>query len=345
VGILSFAHVHAAGYAKLLSGMPDVEVWATDPDAPPEEDGGPRAQELAEKSGIRYFDRVDDLLALAPDAVIVTSENVRHRDLVERSAAAGAHVLCEKPLATTSGDAEAMIASCARAGAILMVAHPVRYSPAFTAARELYRTGALGSLQSIEGVNTGKLPRERQWFVDKELAGGGALMDHVVHCADLVDDLTMGEPAAVVYAAANRILHPDEDIRVETAGIVAVTYSSGLSATIDCSWSEPANGPTWGGLTLRLICTEGTVEVDPFGDRLTGTDHNGEVYVGVAPDLDAAMISSFLSAVRTSGRAERGRTPTVVPMPDGESGLRSLRIIEAALESARRTEAVVVTVD
>ncbi|MFI7064773.1 Gfo/Idh/MocA family protein [Kribbella sp. NPDC050124] len=335
VAIASFAHTHASSYASLLGAMPDVDVLTADPDGASAPDAGPRGAEFAAKHGVAYVDSYDELFDWGPDAVVVTSENAYHRELVERAAAVGAHVLCEKPLATEVADGEAMLAACAEAGSILMVAYPVRFAPSYLRLRASVEAGKLGAVFAVLGTNNGKIPYDqRQWFTDAELAGGGALVDHTVHCADLIDGLTGGASATRVYAAANHILHQDKGVKVETGGLVTITYDNGLLATIDCSWSVPDNGPTWGGVSLQVTGTNGSVEIEPFLPHVGGTDASGEVYLAIGGNLDESMLHTFLHAVRESGPAVRGATPAVVPQPDGAVGLRTLRIVDAARRSA-----------
>ncbi|WP_406495579.1 Gfo/Idh/MocA family oxidoreductase [Streptomyces sp. NBC_01604] len=332
VAVLSFAHVHAATYIGLLRDREDIELITADPDAPP--DDPTRGRDLAERLGAAYVDTWDEAFALSPDAVVVTSENARHRHLVERAAAAGAHVLCEKPLATTEADARAMIDACARAGVGLMTAYPVRFSPAFVALRRALADGLLGGLISVHGANNGSNPaRSRPWFADPELAGGGALADHTVHLADLVDALLDGEQAAEVYAQANSILDdggPAPD--VETAGLVTIRYPGGVVAAVDASWSHPPDHPTWGGLAMTCVGEKAIVEFDAFPPLLGGFDSatGRDRWEAGGADLDAAMLDEFLDAVRTGRR----------PSPDGESGLRTLRIVLAAYESLRTGQPV-----
>ena len=83
-----------------------------------------------------------------------------------------------------------------------------------------------------------------------------------------------------------------------------------------------------------MTVTNGSVEIEPFLPHITGTDSNGEVYLGIGENFDAAMLATFLGAVRESGPAVAGQTPAVVPQPDGAVGLRTLRIVDAARRSA-----------
>jgi 1,5-anhydro-D-fructose reductase (1,5-anhydro-D-mannitol-forming) len=331
IALLSFAHPHAGSYGRLLAGWPGVELLAADADAAYAPPGELRGKAFAEGMGAAYVDSYDEALAWAPDAVVVCSENARRRDLVLRAAAAGAQVLCEKPLATSVADAEAMIAACAAADVFLMTAYPVRFSREFVSLKALYDSGAIGTILGITGTNNGKIPvAGRAWFTDPAQSGGGALVDHVVHVADLIDAL-LGEPAVAVRAVTNQILHADKpQVRAETGGLVSVTYESGVIVTIDCSWSHPANAPNWGGLTLQVVGTEGIVDIDPFGAHVSGTTGEGAAWVAFGEDLDQAMLAHFLGAVRDG----------TAPQPDGEVGLRTLQLVLAAQQSVASGEVI-----
>lgn len=326
IGIISFAHPHAESYARALLAR-GARVLATDPqertdavDHPPTV--GLRGADLAARLGIDYHDTVETLLAAGPDAVIVATENALHRRYAEQALRAGVPVLCEKPLATTIEDAVALIEAADAAGVPLLTAYPVRFAPQLRELVGRVRAGELGTIVAINGTNTGKLPG-RPWFTDPALAGGGALMDHVVHCADLVDVL-LGESASEVYARANRILHAG--VATETGGLVSIAYPSGVIATIDCSWSQPDSAPTWGGLTLEVHGTAGSMRVDPFAEHIAGYDADGALVEPVGADLDGLLIDAFLAAI--------ARGSTAPADPDGRVGLRSFAVADAARRSA-----------
>lgn len=324
IGLASFAHVHAAGYAALLSRRRGIELVAADPDDPR------RGAELAERLGVRMLPSYADLLAECT-AVVVCTENSRHRPVVEQAARAGVHVLCEKPIATTLPDARAMIEACRSAGVALMIAYPVRFSPLYAQLKEAVQAGRIGTVLACTGTNNGRIPIDaRAWFADPELAGGGSLMDHTVHVADLLLDLLPQAPQTV-YAQTNAVLHADR-VSVETGGLVLLTYPDGTLATIDCSWSRPATYPTWGGLTLEVAGDEGTVSADVFGEAIHGWGPDGEIWRSYGADLDARMLEHFLSVVR-------GERP---PGPDGQIGYGTLQIVSAAYESVRAGRPVAV---
>ena len=318
VGIVSSAHVHADTYADLLRSMPDIDLLGlSDPE--PE-----RGRQFAKAHEIRFVGNREALLALRPDAVVITSENAKHRADVEAAAAAGAHVLCEKPLATTVEDARAIVGSCARAGVLLMTAFPMRFAPAMARVAASIGSGEIGKIRAVSAVNQGQIPTpHRAWFGDRELAGGGAITDHTVHVLDLLRWLLHAEPVEV-WATSNHILHAQRT-EVETGGIVSVTFSDGTIASIDCSWSRPDNYPTWGGLGFELVGERGVLDVDAFRQRFAVFDARqpGVSWTFWGSDADRLMLQGFLTAVR------EGKTPPVT----GEDGLRAVEVVQAAYRS------------
>jgi 1,5-anhydro-D-fructose reductase (1,5-anhydro-D-mannitol-forming) len=328
VALMSFAHVHALTYAGILSSWPGVEFRVSDPDGDFGIDGELRGRALAESIGVTYVDTFDELLAWKPNAVIVASENARHRPLVEAAAAAGAAILCEKPLATTRADARAMQAACDAAGVTLMTAYPVRFSSTFRRLKQIVSRGGLGTLLAATGTNNGQIPvGERAWFTDPALSGGGAMVDHIVHVADLLDELTGALPVSV-RAVSNTILHAEKpQVRAETGALVTLTYENGFIATIDCSWSQPDHAPIWGGLTLQVVGTLGIADIDPFAQYLSGFSEtiHSSLHESYGENTDVLMLQEFLDSAR------EGRQPR----PNGIVGIRTLDIVLAAQESAR----------
>lgn len=323
VGLLSAAHVHADGYAPILASMPDVElIGLADPDRA-------RGEAFAEGNGLAYLGGREELLERHPDAVVVTSENARHREDVEACARAGVPVLCEKPLATNVADARAIVEACASAGVMLMTAFPMRFSAPVRAVEAAIREGEIGSVRAIAGANQGQLPsRHRAWFADLQLAGGGALMDHVVHLADLYRWMLRTE-IVEVFAFTNRILHADR-AEVETGGLLLLTLSDGTFASIDCSWSRPDSYPTWGGMGMEIVGERGVLELDPFRQRFTLHGDPSPSWTFWGSDPDRAMLRAFVDAVR------EGHEPPI----GGVDGLRAVEVIEAAYRSAQTGQPV-----
>lgn len=319
IGILSFAHHHAEAYIANLRAIPGVELFgAADEDAA-------RGRRLADHYETRFYPSYEALLAAKPDGVIITSENSKHRAMVEMAAEAGVNVLCEKPLATTVEDARAIVDACRKAGVLLMTAFPMRFSTPLVEVKALLETGDLGPVYCFNASNNGELPtKHRAWFVDKELAGGGALMDHTVHLVDIMR-WYLGSEVSQVYAQTNRIIHAGE-VQVETGGLELITFRNGVFASIDASWSRPPYWPTWGGLAFEMVSERGAVVVDAFKQNLTVYSHENQrpVWQFWGSDSNQAMITEFAAAIRED------RPPVVT----GVDGLRAVEVTAAAYESA-----------
>lgn len=312
VGIVSFAHVHAPAYAAVLRDLDGADfVGITDVN--PE-----RGAEAAERFGVPFFEGADPLFGEV-DAVVVTSENKNHvRDVIP-ALEGGVHVLCEKPISTTVEDAQAMIEASESSGSQLRIAFPVRYLPSVVRAREIVREGSLGRVLAVKGTNRGRIPGS--WFLDPDLAGGGALMDHTVHLADLLRWMLDVEVKSV-YAEVDSFFGGGEtdDAAILTLELEGGAIADGTFATIDPSWSRGEGYPTWGDVTLRIAGTSGVLDVDPFARPIRTFDHESRTpswsYTG--QDMNALMIADFLRGV-AEGK------------PAGASGLDGLRTLEVVL--------------
>lgn len=321
IGILSFAHHHAEAYIGNLRANSNVEFIGFS------DENAERRERYAKQFNSPTFSTHEALLAEKPDAVIVCSENSSHRLLVELAANAGVHVLCEKPLATTLEDAQAIIDVCKAKGVKLMTAFPMRFSPSLKEIKKLLDDGKFGQVYGCNAINQGECPKHlRSWFVDKELAGGGAAMDHIVHLADILR-WYFGCEVTEVYAEMNHILYADE-VDVETGGIAMLTFENGAFASIDFSWSKPPYYPTWGGLSLELVGENGLLTADAFRQIMTVYTHKNQrpFFNFWGSDTNQAMIDEFVSAL------QEDRTPSIT----GDDGLKALEIVLAAYKSAKQ---------
>ncbi len=322
VGIVSFAHVHAPEYAAVLSSLDAADfVGITDEDAP-------RGREAAERFGVGFFEDARALFGEV-DAVVVCSENRNHARDAVAALEGGAHALCEKPISTTVEDARAMIRASVDTGRQLRTAFPVRYLPAIRQAGEVVRSGGLGRVLAANGTNHGRIPGG--WFLDPELAGGGAVMDHTVHVADALRWMLDAE-ARSVYAEIGTFFGAGgiDDGAILTLELEGGLIADGAFATIDPSWSRGEGYPTWGDVTLRITGTSGVLEVDAFARRLTTFDHEARStswsYTG--EDMNVLMIEDFLRGVAEGPPAGAS----------GVDGLRALEIVLAAYHSAEDNE-------
>lgn len=320
IAILSFAHLHAWNYAQQVRQVPDARlaaIW---------DDNAERGWQAAQANGCLFEPDLDKLLAMDIQAVIVTAENVRHKDLVLKAAAAGKHILCEKPIATTVADAETMIAACKKAGVQLMTAFPVRYSPPAIRAKQAIEAGRIGEVLAIKGANRGKMPGG--WFTDKAMAGGGAVMDHTVHVVDLIRWF-LNKEIVSVYAEIGTRFH---EIPIDDCGMLTMELEGGVFATLDPSWSRPPVYPTWGDVTLEIVGTEGTISVDAFGQNidLYNNEAKAPSRENYASAMNGGLVADFV-------RCCAENRPVSIT---GEDGLRALEVAILAYESAAKGEVV-----
>jgi predicted dehydrogenase len=322
VGIISFAHGHAYGNARCLASLPDVELAAIADD-----DETRLYDAVAQFGGDAYRDYRELLARDDIEAVLITSPNGQHREHVVAAAGARKHVLCEKPISTNRADGMAMVAACREQDVKFQTAFPVRFSAPAVSLCRLVREGAVGTPLAVKATNPGSYPGG--WFGDPELAGGGAVMDHTVHVADLLRWIFDAEITRV-YAEIDTRLHPG--LAVDDVGTVMMTLSNGLIASLDPSWSRPKTWPTWGGLTMEVIGDRGVIAMDAFSQNLQLVEDRGPSHrlVPWAEGGDLPMIRSFIDAIRND----------TDPPVTGEDGLRALEVALCAYESAKRGEPV-----
>lgn len=306
--------MHAQSYADVIERLPGAELAGV------AEADEKRGREFAQRHHIRWFADYHKLLEEDVDAAVVCSANVRHKDMAVAAAQAGKHILVEKPIATTVDDAQAIIDAAKTHGVKLMVAFPVRYAPAVVRARELIRSGGIGDVVAIAGTNHGTMPGG--WFVDKALSGGGAVMDHTVHVADLMHWMLGSEIKNVYCKMGTKIF----DIPVEDCALISLEFENGTYATLDASWNRPQAYPTWGDVTMEIIGTKGTLNLDAFGQH--GSLYSNRLqtsrFTPWGDDTDELMIADFIRCIEEN-------TPSPV---SGEDGLFALRVALMAYRSA-----------
>lgn len=320
LGMMSFAHMHAHSYAAAIKALPNARLVGI---ADHDED---RAKTVAAALGVPVFRDYAALVSAEIDAVVVASENARHRELTEMAAAAGKHVLCEKPLATSAEDGEAMIAACRNAGVQLMTAFPCRFSPAMARLKAAVEQGQVGTLLALRGTNRGRCPFG--WFVEPALSGGGAVIDHTVHVADLMRWLTGSDVTQVYAEIDNRMFGSGFD----DTGMLALQFANGVFGTLDSSWSRPRSFPTWGDVTLAAVGEGGTLTLDMFSQNLVlYSDKTGGVtWVPWGSNVDLLMMQAFVNAL-LEGK----------PVPvSGEDGLAAAKVAFAAYRSSKERQPV-----
>ena len=316
LSIVGFEHVHAPHYLECLRGMRGVEVVAlAEPDSTRLE---PHARLLA---GVPvYSDYRRMLQEVALHGVIICSANAKHKEPVIACARAGIPILCEKPLATKAIDAREMLAICTAHDVLLGMCFPARFSPALHQAKQLIHKGELGKVLAVKSTNHSTMPGD--WFVDPQLAGGGAIMDHAVHVVDALRWLFEAEFTQLFGHAATRLY----DLSVEDVGLLTLEMSNEVFVTLDASWSRPKKSfPIWGDVSLAIIGTEGVLNLELFPWTLNNYAEDAGKHVVIARDgdLNHRLLENFVKSI--------SHETTI--SANGLDGLRALEVVEAAYKS------------
>lgn len=321
IGIMSFAHMHAYSYAASLAALDGAELTAV------WDDDAERGKAAATDFNTRFIADMDAFLDSGIDGVIITSENVKHRDMVEKAAAAGKWILCEKPLATTIEDAQAMVDACKKAGVGLGTAFPCRYASPLLDVKRRLDAGEFGTIYAASCTNNGSYPGG--WFSDEALSGGGATMDHTVHVADALRWL-LDREITKVYCENGNLTRPG--IGTDDVGSVHMEMEGGIIVSHIASWNRAKTFPTWGDVTIELIGEKGVVYVDGFMQKINVYDDAaGKAYwVGWGDNPDTGLVADFLRSI------EEKNEPAIT----GVDGLRAVEVTVAAYQSAQRHEMV-----
>jgi predicted dehydrogenase len=246
------------------------------------------------------------------DAVVIGTPNALHAPQAIACLEAGKHVMVEKPMARTAGEAAAMNHAARASGASLMVAHCWRFRDEVRALRARIAGGELGEITKTRGygVHAGWGPSG--WFTDAELAGGGALLDMGVHAIDTARYL-LGDPSPDSVCARIATRYGSYD--VDDDGVVLIGWSNGTSSVVESGWWH-----------AHLEGLEADTEV--YGTsgyaRLWPTTEMPEGYEHCSQPMYSAQMAEFIDAV-LAGRQ---------PRPSGEDGAVVMEVVERAYRSA-----------
>ena len=327
VGVLSFAHYHANFWSEVFASRGVLGgIW---------DDDAARGKEAAARFGVAYFDDLETLLTSCT-AVAICSETVAHPALVERAAAHGLAVLCEKPLGVSLAACEDIVATVRRSGIPFMQSFPKRFDPVSHYLRELVASGELGTMTLVR-IRHGHFyglqdDFKQRWYVDPARAGGGALLDEGVHGADLLNWL-FGMPASVTAVTSSAAL----ELGVEDLGIATYRYASGMLAELTASFTFAA-----ADVSIELYGTRGTVLVSGVDLASRDITHQGfvrryradqpERRWEVVPLTPRFKLGEFhqQNALAFLDSLERGVPPPITV----EDGQRAVMMIAAAYRAA-----------
>jgi 1,5-anhydro-D-fructose reductase (1,5-anhydro-D-mannitol-forming) len=265
------------------------------------------------------------------DAVYISTRNEFHRDHTLLAAAAGKHVLCEKPLALSMEDGGAMLAACTSAGVVLGTNHHLPGCDTHRTIRELVQSGAVGRLLSVRVFHAVMLPPRLQGWRLASKAGGGVALDVTCHDAAVINPLVGELPLDVVALATKQ---GSWEAAAEDALMSTMRYASGVLVQTHDAFTV-AYAPTG----LHVIGEDGAIlATNVMTQEPAGTvvlrDASGEREIDIPDrrDLYEISVAGFAAAVR--GEAAE-------PVVTGLDGLRAAQVALAVREAAETGERVV----
>jgi predicted dehydrogenase len=275
------------------------------------------------------------------DVVALGCPNDLHCEFTELAAAAGKHVVCEKPLCLNLAEADRMIAACREAGVKLMYAETLVFSPKYERARQLVEEGALGDVYLLKQMEKHSGPHA-PWFWDVTRSGGGVLMDMGCHGLAWFRHVLGKPPVKSVMAQLNTFLHSGRT-QGEDHAIAIVTFATGAVGLNETSWVQQ------GGMQDRaeIYGTRGVTHADLLmGSSLTTFSEPGYGYaVEKAAGTRGWSFTMYDELWHYGFVHEMQHFVDCVahdrqPKETGEDGRAVLEMIYAAYESARTGQAV-----
>jgi len=321
VGAGSMGTTHAAGWAETPA---EIVGFSAETEL--------EASELAKRYHAKVYPSVD---AMLPDIDVldICSPTHLHHEMALKAAAAGKQIVCEKPLARTTKQAQEIVAACRKAAVQLLVAHVVRFFPEYALAHSAVAQGQIGRPAVIRLHRGSYRPKKPagNWFLDEDKSGG-ILMDLMIHDYDYARWVA-GEVETV---SARRVteLHPDAPVDY---GLVILGHRSSALSHIAGAWAYPP--PTF-RTHLEIAGDRGLIEFDSDGTapiqnlilKTRGSDAP-DVALPSSPVSESpytTQIKEFYSALADGTKARVSAT----------DGLAAVQIAEAALQSAHSGQPV-----
>ena len=300
-----------------------------------------RAAQMAEQYGGKAYASLEELLA-DPEiqAVSVCSANAAHARQTIAALNAGKHVLCEKPMAVTIEECEAMVEAAKKTGNYLMMAHNQRLEKPHVLAKQLIDEGVIGRILTFRttfghpGPEKWSInPGPNTWFFDKSRASMGAMADLGIHKTDLIQYLT-GQRVVRATARVMTLDKLDADgkrIGVDDNAFCIYEMSGGVVGTMTASWTfygaQDNSTVLYGTKGIMRICDDPAVPV-----RICFADGTEKIY-------DAATVGD----AQSSGVIDlwmNTLTKDIPPEISGEAALSAMRAVFAAIRSSETGMAV-----
>lgn len=331
VAIVGLGHLHPRSYMPLFAANPDTRAVAV-----VEADPALREPFCAEFGVGGYADLGAMLKAEKPDICAIFLPHADCPEAAARCAAAGAHLMVEKPMAASRLGAERIVRAAREAGVKLTTGYCWRLHPVASEIRRLVQSGELGRIVGGEGrCAAGRLTRyldgHSPWMLEKARSGGGPMYNLGVHWIDLLRWILRDE----VVAASGQNVKVNAQYDIEDNSFAHLRYAGGAVVALDISYTVPDAFPHGRDLYISLRGTRGVVSWAPAyeGQKdvlFVCTDGAGgtepvrrpefalEPVKGYSGYMGREYLKGFVAAVRGGGE----------PPITGEDGVEALRVVE-----------------
>ena len=320
--------IHMESYHRFVPEAEVVAVYTRSAD---------KAKAFAEKHNIpAWFDDLDALIKNSGcDVVDICLPNFLHHEATLKAAAAGKHIIIEKPLAVTLEEADEMIDACHKAHVKLMYAEELCFAPKYERVRQMVQQGAVGEVYMLKQAEKHSGPHS-DWFYDVNLSGGGVLMDMGCHAVQWFRWMTGNAPIKSVYATMSTVLHK-ERTKGEDNSVMIIEFENGVTAVAENSWAKP------GGMDDKseVYGTGGVVYADLFmGNAAVSYSKKGYDYAMEKADTTIGWSFTVFEEVFNQGYPHELRhfidcvLHDKQPLVTGEDGRAVLEVIYAAYASA-----------
>ena len=276
---------------------------------------------IPEKNCYNYenFDAIKDNPDI--DAVYIITPNALHKDQAVRVAKAGKHVISEKPMALNARDGEEMIAACKKVNVKLLVGYRMHFEPKTLEIIRMRKAGELGKIMFFQGLCGFRIGDPTQWRLNKQLAGGGSMMDIGIYAVNGSRYMVGEEP---VWVSA-------QETKTDT-----VKFKEGVDETIQFQLGFP------GGAVASCLSTYAMNGLDKFYLNAEKGFAEMQPSTGYGPIMGKTNKGELIQEHKThqtvqmnemAGIILEGKQP-VVPV-DGEEALKDLKIIDAIYKAVK----------
>ena len=328
VGCGIFGEIHVATYADFgrtnLVAVCDINAE--------------RAKEMGEKYGCESCTSVEEIAADASiQAVSVATPDFAHRDVCAALAGAGKHLLVEKPLATSVADAQAIVDAITAAGVTGMIDFHNRYNPALTAVKEPLDRGEMGRPLMMFGRLSDRIEVATDWFDWSGRSGPEWFLGS--HLTDMACWM-FGQDPVRVYAEGRKEVLAARGVDCYDAMHIHLSFPGGF-ATLETSWILPNTWPMVCDFFVSLQTSEARADVDLScqGPTIADPKQLARPFLYGMTPVAAEQFGFMSFPIREFVRAVLAGAPAPIPVTEG---LKNVKILSAAVESAETGQAVAI---